>query len=115
MKSYLEWQLIFTCDIHFFAMSQLNAENYKKGFLVDDDLMAGITADPDHPGTYIAFVLQHTTGEYLGYQPFAELDGAIHAINRIQRPWTFEKLGGCGGCAGGGCGAGKCGQGACPI
>jgi hypothetical protein len=121
MKSCLDWQLKFTYGIHFFAMSQLNAENYQKGFLVDDHLMAGITADPEQPGTYIAFVLRHTTGEYLGYQPFTELEGALQAINQIQRTWTFEKLGGCGGCgegggcSGGGCGAGKCGQGACPV
>ncbi len=91
----------------------LTTENYRKGFLVDEDLMGGVTQDPVQESTYIAFVLQHTTGEYLGYQPFQDLDMAINAINQIQRSWTFERLG--GGC-GGKCGeGGGCSQGACKI
>ena len=94
-------------------MTMLTVENYRGGFLVDDELMGGITEDPQRPNRFIAFVLHHTTGEYLGYQPFDDLTLALQAINQIQRPWAFEKLGGCGGCNGaeGGCGKGKCGQG----
>ena len=95
-------------------MATLTLDNYRSGFLVDDELMGGVTANPNEPSTFIAFVLQHTTGEYLGYQPFQEVSLALQAINQIQRPWTFEKLGGCGGCSeGGGCGNGQCGKGQC--
>jgi hypothetical protein len=93
-------------------MMALDSTNYNQGFLVDDDLMGGVTQDPQKPSVYIAFVLQHTTGEYLGYQPFSDLQLALNAINQIQRPWTFERVGGCGGCGeGGSCSKGGCGIG----
>jgi len=92
----------------------LSAENYSKGFLIDEELMGGVTQHPEQPGLFVAFVLRHTTGEYLGYQPFQDLDEALKVINGVQRPWSFEKTSGCGGCGeGGGCGKGKCGAGAC--
>jgi hypothetical protein len=97
-------------------MTALNTENYTQGFLVDEELMAGVTQHPEQPDTYVAFVLQHTTGEYLGYQPFTGLDSALQAINQIQRSWQFEKVGGCGGCGKeGSCNGGKCGAGACKV
>ena len=92
---------------------QLDRDNYARGFLVDEELMGGVTEHPEQPGTFVAFVLRHTTGEYLGYQPFTSLDEALSRINSVERPWAFEKVGGCGGCEGGNCGKGKCGQGAC--
>jgi hypothetical protein len=88
----------------------LTPENYSKGFLVDEELMGGVTANPDQPGNFVAFVLRHTTGEYLGYQPFSDLDEALATLNRVSRPWTFEMTSGCGG---GNCGNGACGKGAC--
>ncbi len=96
-------------------MAQLNIENYQGGFLVDEDLMAGVTRDPNHPSRYFAFVLQHTTGEYLGYEPYPQLEIALEVINKIPRAWTYEKLGGCGNgnCGNGQCKGGKCSQGKC--
>ncbi len=100
-------------------MNLLNPENYTKGFLVDDELMAGVSQNPEDPNVFVAFVLRHTTGEYMGYQPFSDLVTALATVNQIKRQWTFERLGGCGGCGEGGtcnpgsCGAGKCGKGAC--
>ncbi|MGZ3689392.1 MAG: hypothetical protein ACXVBW_13910 [Bdellovibrionota bacterium] len=114
--------------------TSITSENFRQGFLVDEELMAGVMEDPDHAGTFIAFVLRHTSGEYLGFQPFPTLEEAAGAINRIPRSWTFEKTsGGCGGgncgkaggCKGGGCGLKKaqnanpeaeaaCATGACP-
>jgi hypothetical protein len=97
-------------------MNTLTSENYSKGFLIDEDLMGGITQHPENPGVFVAFVLQHTTGEYLGYQPFPDLDSALQSLNQIQRPWTFERVGGCGGgqCGKeGGSSKGQCGQGKC--
>ena len=103
-------------------MNQLNPENYMQGFLVDEELMAGVTQNPEKPDSYFAFVLQHTTGEYLGYQPYPQLEGALEAINQIPRSWSFEKTSGCGGCAGkeggcskGACGTGQCNKGSCPV
>ena len=98
-------------------MNYLNQENYSKGFLVDEDLMGGVTQDPVNSEIFVAFVLQHTTGEYLGYQPFPALEAALKTINQIPRSWTYERFGGCGGCGEGGQCAigsnGKCGQGKC--
>jgi hypothetical protein len=89
----------------------LTAENFQRGFLVDEQLMAGVTEDPDQKGRYVAFVLRPETGEYLGYQAYPELPLALEAINRIPRSWSYEKTssncgdGNCGtdgGCRGGG-------------
>jgi hypothetical protein len=102
--------------------SLLTADNYRQGFLVDDELMAGITLTTEPSDSYTAFVLQHTTGEYLGYQSYSTLESALEAINRIPRSWSFEAIsGGCGGgncgkegsCNPGGCRIKKCDQGAC--
>ena len=98
-------------------MNPLNQENYTQGFLVDEELMAGVTQDTDRPEAFAAFILRHTTGEYLGYRLFHDLEAALHAINHIPRDWTFERFGGCGGgCkTGGSCGGGNCKKGACAI
>lgn len=100
----------------------LTTENYNTGFLVDDDIVGGVAEHPDKPGQFVAFILQHTTGEYLGYQPFESLEAALATINQVERPWVFEKASSCtGGCGehghgegheheGGGCGgSGGCG------
>src|SRR4051812_33419301 len=96
----------------------LNEENYKQGFLIDEELMGGITQNQqnkDDPETFAAFVLRHTTGEYLGYHVFSSLRDALQAINKITRPWTFELTSGCGNGAckpGGACDGGACKVGA---
>jgi hypothetical protein len=82
----------------------LNPSNYTQGFLVDEELMGGVSTHPEKAGRFIAFVIRHTTGEYLGCQPFDDLQQALHAINSVQRSWKFEKSSGCGGCADGSCG-----------
>src|SRR5689334_15510442 len=98
-------------------IQSLNIENYTQGFLVDEELMAGVTADPEKADTFVAFILRHTTGEYLGYQAFSDLQAALDTLNRVPRNWTFEKVGGCGGeCGkeGGSCGkSGSCKIGKC--
>ncbi len=85
----------------------LSQDNYSKGFLIDEELMGGVSENPDPAGGYIAFVLRHTTGEYLGYRKFDRLEDALEAINQVQRPWTYEKSAGCGGCGDGSCGRGS--------
>jgi hypothetical protein len=85
----------------------LNADNYSKGFLVDEELMGGVTKNPEREGQFVAFVLRHTTGEYLGYRPFSNLDDALAAINDVQRSWRYENTSGCGG--------DQCGEGNCSV
>lgn len=80
----------------------ITPENYAKGFLIDDELMAGVTAKDQ---SFTGFVLRHTTGEYLGYQQYATLEEALGSINAIPRPWKFEST---SGCSGERCAEGKC-------
>ncbi len=91
-------------------MEKFTADNFKKGFLVDEELMAGVSEHPDSPGTYTAYVVRHTTGETLGVQQFTNVFEAIRTLNEIPRAWTYEAVSKCGG---GGCGSGKCGKGGC--
>ena len=88
-------------------MSKFDAENFKKGFLIDEELMAGISDSKDTPGSYSAFVVRHTTGETLGLQQFSDIFEAIRTINAIPRDWKFEAISKCGG---GNCAAGACGK-----
>ena len=96
-------------------MKQLTPENYQKGFLIDEELMGGVSStggsQPNGAQTrFTAFVLQHTTGEYLGSQDFGTLDEALGAINSVQRDWAYESASGCGGAS---CNEGNCGTGSC--
>jgi hypothetical protein len=94
---------------------ELTAENYQNGFLVDDELMASVTAHPSEPGKFLAYVLRHSTGEYLGMRNFDELTHALNSINQIKREWKFEKSGGCGeNCGDGNCGK-NCSKGSCAV
>lgn len=104
---------------------KLTADNYNTGFLVDDEVAGGVAEHPQKPGQFVAFILQHTTGEYLGYQPFDTLEAALKTLNEVEREWVFEKASSCsGGCGNhgegeghdhghdhghGGCGGGGCG------
>jgi len=91
----------------------LTRENYAKGFLLDEELMGGVAENPAIPGGYIGFVLRHTTGDYLGYEPYPTLEAALTALNEVRRPWKYETSSGCGDC---GLGAqGKCNGGSCGI
>jgi hypothetical protein len=90
----------------------LTSQNYNQGFLVDEELMAGVTETPQNPGSFSAYVLRHTTGEYLGHQTGLPLDEALALINRIPRAWTFETT---KGCDGGKCAEGKCKGEGCKV
>jgi hypothetical protein len=94
----------------------LTAENFRKGLLIDEEMMGGVAEDGDQPGHFLAFVLSVPTGEYLGVHRYPALEPALAAMNRIPRKWAYERSSGCGGgkCGEGGCGtAGKCQGGAC--
>lgn len=95
-------------------MDRLTPENYQKGFLIDEELMGGVgtgagSSSEGHTG-FTAFVLRHTTGEYLGSREFETLEEALLAINSVQRDWAYESASGCGGAA---CNEGNCGTGSC--
>lgn len=89
---------------------KLDQDNYLKGFLVDEELMGGVTQSKEDPGVFVAYVLNHLTGEYLGYRPFQDLNQALDIINGVQREWVFEATSGCGSgkCEGGKCKGEKC-------
>ena len=88
-------------------MTLLTHQNYQKGFLIDEELMAGVSFTGS---SYLAFVLCHTTGEYLGTQEFENLEPALATINAVQRSWKYESSSQCGG---GACNEGACGTGSC--
>jgi hypothetical protein len=93
---------------------QLTPENYARGFLVSDELMAGVSRlpEPTPEGEYLAYVIRVETGEHLGARPCPDLETALAMINTIPEPWKFEAAGGCGE----GCGEAKgphCATGAC--
>jgi len=92
---------------------KLTAENFRSGFLIDDECMAGITEE-EHDGhpSFSAFVLNHVSGEYLGYRPYKLLIEALDALSQIPRDWVFESTSGCGGER---CGEGKCKGSACKL
>ncbi len=94
-------------------MSLLTPENYAAGLLVDEELLGGVSKDPQVPGRYLAYVLRHTTGEYLGYVPNLLQEEALALINRVERAWAFESTSACGGC--GKKGEGKCDGNQCAI
>jgi len=89
----------------------LTAENYKKGFLIDEELMGGVSDDEKTPGKFIAFVLNHAEGNYLGRESCDTLSDALELIAQVKREWKYESTSGCGG---GKCSTGACGTGECP-
>ncbi len=91
-------------------MPRLTSENYLKGFLIDEELMGGVTQNSEKNGSFVAFVLRHTSGEYLGYETYEKLPEALAAINQVQRDWIYESTSACGG---GACQEGACGTGSC--
>jgi hypothetical protein len=91
------------------STSQLTAENFEKGLLVDDIWMAGISKENEE---FLAYVVDHTEGSLVARQAFSALPEALAALNRIPRAWRFEAT---GGCSGDRCGEGKCKGEACRI
>ncbi len=88
-------------------MEKLTADNYTKGFLMDEELMGGISEDRDQPGNFHAFIVRHTTGETVGFRQFENLFEAIRTLNDVERAWEFTPVSKCGN---GNCGNGNCGK-----
>ena len=89
-------------------MELLNETNFQKGFLLDDELLAGVAEHPDKPGLFLAWMVSQFTGEYVGLKECTSLPEALFVVNEVDRDWQFESTG-CGkpGCKGGNCGAGE--------
>ena len=91
----------------------LTPQNYLKGFLIDEQLMGGVSLNPgagSEAPTYTAFVLRHTTGDLLGSRELDSLEAALDLVNSVERSWDYESASQCGG---GACNEGNCGTGAC--
>lgn len=82
----------------------LNEANYRKGFLVDDEVLAGISDDDG----FTAYIVNQCSGEFILNQTFSDLESAINTLNSIDRPWKYEAT--AGGCGGGNCSNGNCGK-----
>ena len=95
--------------------AQLTLGNYRKGFLVDENWLAGVSPseNPDQPG-FAAYVVNHLEGTLLAQTIYPTANEAITALNSIRRNWIYESAHQCGGgkCGKGGCGTGGgCGSG----
>ncbi len=82
-------------------LTTLKPADFRDGFLVDEQWMAGIS--PSDSGRFEAFVLDHRSGELVTSHEFQEFNAALEALSRLERSWRWERLGGCGG----GCSDGK--------
>jgi len=69
----------------------LTAENYKHGFLVDDEVIGGVTEMAD--GVYAAYVSHYLTGETFEYQEFNAQQPALTFLNGLGRKWIYETVG----------------------
>lgn len=89
------------------AMS-LNEINYEKGFLMDDTWMGGISKNPNRPGEYVAFIMNHLEGVLVAQHESKTLNDALELMNSVKRDWKFVGASGCGGCQSGKCNSGAC-------
>lgn len=96
---------------------KLTIKNYKNGFLVDDEVIGGVTEMAG--AVYSAYVSHYLTGETLAYQEFNAVQPALDFLGAMNREWEFEGVG-CGKIsapalksAGGSCRSGACSSCAC--
>lgn len=75
---------------------QLTTDNYKHGFLVDDEAIAGVTeVGGTEAPVFAAYVSHYLTGETYAYREFDRIDDALDFLGAIDRPWIYESIG-CG-------------------
>lgn len=70
---------------------KLTIENYNKGFLVDEETIAGVTEMAG--GVYACYVSHYLTGETLAYEEFEALEPALSFLDKMNRPWSYEAVG----------------------
>lgn len=105
---------------------KLDRTNYAKGFLIDDEWMAGISLENSSGASesgqenlnplndtpkYFAFIINHLEGIQISSKYFDQLDDAIRTLNAVPRTWTYQSSSACGSgnCKGESCGAfGSC-------
>lgn len=88
--------------------TQLTANNFSKGFLIDETYMGGVSELED--GRFAAFIIENETANYKTYQEFLSLSEALSFLNGMAQPWSFQKTAGCGS---GACENGECRIGGC--
>ena len=74
----------------------LTEQNYRHGFLVDDEVIAGVTPmakDRAETQIFSAYVSHYLTGETYVYQEFEALGAALDFLGQIDRPWNYEAVG----------------------
>lgn len=91
------------------TLTSLTLENFSKGFLIDDEVIGGVTqlADTNGAPVYAAYMSHYLTGETMDYQEFSDVEAALAFINGIGRDWKFEAI----GCSDHGNAANACGKG----
>lgn len=88
----------------------LTAQNFEKGFLVNETLMGGISQQES--GVYLAYIVDHEEGGLVYEHEFPTLDLALNALNSMEKTWAFESTKSCDsedcGKPGGGCKGSSC-------
>ncbi|MBI3557878.1 MAG: hypothetical protein HY074_16575 [Deltaproteobacteria bacterium] len=73
---------------------QLTADNFKNGFLVDDEVIAGVTQmEGAATPVYAAYISHYLTGETFAYQEFDAVEPALRFLAGVDRPWVYEAVG----------------------
>ena len=85
-------------------MDFLGFENYRSGFLQDNEIIAGVSVTNDQ---YVAYIVDFRSGDLIARTTYAALSQALAAVNSLKRSMSFTPY------ANSGCGAGSCGEGSC--
>ena len=96
---------------------KLTIDNFKSGFLVDNEVIGGVTElDGAATPVYAAYVSHYLTGETFAYQEFEKVEPALEFLANIDRAWEYEAVG-CSAKTGAqtktsssSCGSGACGS-----
>lgn len=94
----------------------IDSHNFRKGFLVDDEWMAGIH-EVEEGKYYQAYIVNHLSGEPVAEHYFKDFNSALAALTAMDREWKFESISKCkdGSCRkiGGNCAGDRCETCAC--
>ncbi len=82
----------------------MTPQNFDRGFLIDDQWMAGVT--PTEQG-FLAYVIDIESGERLGSHLYPTVEAALETFSQMNRAWIFEST---SGCSGGSCGTSALGD-----
>ena len=87
----------------------LTLDNFENGFLVNDELIAGVTSMAG--GIFAAYVSNYSTGETLAFAEFDLPLKALEYLGKLTYDWKYESVG-CSttktSCSSGQCSGCKC-------